>query len=250
MSNPRRLLLVLGLIAALVVSAGLIGVLGGNVPTSNRSASADTTPSEHNITVSGQGTVLVAPDTGQATLGVQIQNADLTAAQSQAAQTMTAIQNALKAQGISEDKIKTVVYNISINRDQKDPSSSTITGYTVVDLVQFSVKPVGKLGAALQAAIDAGANEVQGVGFTVEDTSAALRQARQQAMDDAHAKAQQLAQLAGVTLGPPIAVSEGVSYPPTPQSFPGAVAASGASAPPIQAGQTQISVTVTVSYGF
>ncbi|HET7035525.1 MAG TPA: SIMPL domain-containing protein [Thermomicrobiaceae bacterium] len=250
MSNPRRLLLALGLIAALIVSAGLIGVLGGGVSNHDRTAAADTAPSEHNITVSGQGVVSVTPDTGQATLGVQVQNADLTAAQNQAAQTMTAIQNALKAQGVSQDKIKTVIYNISINRDQKDPNSSTITGYTVIDLVQFSIKPVDKLGVVLQAAIDAGANEVQGVGFTVEDTSAALGQARQRAMDDAHAKAQQLAQLAGVTLGPPIAVSEGVSYPPTPQEFSSGAATAAASSVPVQPGQTQISVTVTVSYGF
>ena len=249
MRDLRRLLIVIGVLAALVVSAGLIGVLGGDLPEQTHPAAADTTSPTHGITVTGQGIVLVSPDTGQATLGVQVQNPNLATAQSQATQQMNAVQSAIKSKGVAENKIKTVVYNISINRNDKD--SSQITGYTVIDLIQFSVKPVNQLGPVLQAAIDAGANVVQGVTFTVEDTNAALQQARQQAMDDAHNRAQQLAQLAGVTLGAPISVAEGVSSTPTPQSLNTGVAASAAGvAPSLQSGESQIMVTVTVTYGF
>ena len=138
----RRPLIAIAVLAALVVSAGLIGVLGGDLPEQTHPAAADTTPPSHGITVTGQGIVLVSPDTGQATLGVQVQNPSLSTAQSQATQQMNAVQSAVKSKGVAENKIKTVAYNISINRNDKDPTQ--ITGYTVIDLIQFSVKPVNQ----------------------------------------------------------------------------------------------------------
>ncbi|HET7036369.1 MAG TPA: SIMPL domain-containing protein [Thermomicrobiaceae bacterium] len=206
---------------------------------------------QRSISVSGQGTVTVAPDTAQATLGVQIQDRELARAQGEAARIMGDVQNALKAAGVPEAKIKTMMYNVQIDRNFEDPAQP-ITGYTVVDLVQVSMTPVSQLGAVLQAAIAAGANMVQGVGFTVADTSAAEQQARQQAMADARAKAEQLAQLAGVTLGQPLEISEGGTIlPATPatgsfRSF--SLKASAAIPPPMQAGESTIGVGVTVRY--
>ena len=208
---------------------------------------------QRTISVSGQGTVTIAPDTAQATLGVQMHDRELARAQGEAARIMGQVHDALKAAGVPEAKIKTVTYNVQIDRNFQDPGQP-ITGYTVLDLAQVSLTPVNQLGTVLQAAIAAGANMVQGVGFTVADTTQAEQQARQQAMADARARAEQLAQLAGVTLGQPLEIIEGgTSFPPTPmadsfRSF--SLKASAAAPPPIQAGESSISVGVTVRYGF
>jgi uncharacterized protein YggE len=240
------------LAVALIASAGLIGVLGGNRVSHVPGAAAETTAGPKSITVSGEGRVYATPDTAVVILGVQNQATDLTTAQGDAARTMNALQAAVKAKGVPDNRIKTVSYYEMINYDDKQPNRP-VTGYVVTDMIQVSVKPVDQVGAVIQAALNAGANQVQGVSFTLEDTAAAVQQARQQAMDDAHGKAMQLAQLGGVTLGQPISISEGVSEPSTPQpvkSVTSAAAGAAAVAPSIEGGQTLVDVTVTVSYGF
>jgi len=89
------------------------------------------------------------------------------------------------------------------------------------------------------------------VQFSVENMDALVQQAREQAMANAKSKAEQLAKLGGVTLGAPISISEGTSMPPQPFAARDAASVpSGAAAAPIQTGQNEITVSVTVSYGF
>jgi uncharacterized protein YggE len=142
--------------------------------------------------------------------------------------------------------------NYSINVDQ-DYSKGTgeVTGYTVINMVDVKITDIDKLGAIIDAAVKAGANNVGGVQFSVENMDALVQQAREQAMADAKSKAEQLAKLGGVTLGAPVSISEGTSMPPQPMAARDAMSvASGAAAAPIQAGQNEITVSVTVSYGF
>jgi len=251
MAILKRFALAAGVILGLVLSAGLLAAVGGGdqLVTTNQAA-ADTTSSQHSITVSGDGSVLATPDTAHVTLGVQIQNAQLATAQSQATDNMNAVIAALKQSGISDQNIKTVSYTIYANQD---PSKGTgeVTGYTVTNLVDVKIKQLDKVGSIIDAAVSAGANNVGGIQFSVENIDALIQQARQQAMDDAHKKAQQLAQLGGVTLGMPISISEGTSNPPQPFNVDNGMAATAASGSvPIQTGQNEVTVNVTVSYGF
>lgn len=234
----------------LVLSAGLLAAIGddGKLPSTNRAA-ADTTSSQHTITVSGDGQVFAAPDTAHVTLGVQIQNAELAAAQSQATDNMNAVLSSLKKDGIDDKDIKTIVYSVSVNVDQKDPSTSTVTGYTVVNLVDVKIKQIDKVGSIIDNAVSAGANNVGGIQFSIENMDALMQQAREMAMQDAHNKAEQLAKLGGVTLGMPVSISEGVASPPQPYAV-AARDSMASGAVPIQTGQSTIQVTVTVSYGF
>jgi uncharacterized protein YggE len=245
MSSLRRVGIALAAIAALIVGAGAIAALGGGY--SMGSKAAPETTAERSITVLGQGRVSITPDTAQVTLGVQIMNADLAAAQQEASDKMNAVIAALKSNGVADDKIRTVNYAIYIERDYSQPNSPMI-GYQVVNLVQAEVSPVDKVAGVIQAAVDAGANQVNGVGFTVKDQNAAVQQARKQAVEDAKAKATELAGLAGVKLGPVVSMIEGsAGGPPMPMAARD-VASGGAGAGPIEPGQTEISIAVTVSY--
>lgn len=249
MTLMKRVGVGIGIVLGLVLSAGLLSALGDSSLGRSEPAAAQTQSTLKAVTVSGVGRVLVNPDTAQFTLGVQIRNPDLAAAQAEATTKMNAVINALKANGIDEAKIKTVTYNIGLEYNPQR-SDGTVSGYVVTNLVQASVKPLDKVGAIIDAAVDAGANNVSQVSFIVEDVDAPTRQARQQAMDDAKAKADQLARLGGVTLGMPVQITETSSPPPTPlDAVRTAAGAAPDMATPIQAGQAEIVVYVTVSYG-
>lgn len=248
MTILKRVALVAAIIVALVFSAGLLATLGGVGVRSTNQAAADTPNSQHAITVTGDGSVLAKPDTAHVTLGVQIQNTELAAAQSQATDQMNAVLTSLKQNGISDDNIKTVNYSINVNQDYSK-GTGEVTGYTVFNMVDVKITNIDKVGQIIDAAVKAGANNVGGVQFSVENMAALVQQAREQAMNDARNKAMQLAKLGDVTLGAPISISEGTSTPPQPMAARD-VASAGAGAVPIQTGQSEITVTVTVSYGF
>lgn len=255
MSIIRRaafILLALAAIPALLVGAGLLAALGtesGGPAGQTAAAQTPTTQvptTQRVITVSGQGQVMVSPDTAQVQLGVQAQGADLATVQQQVNSAMNAVLAALKSAGIPDNQIRTVVYSVSVQRDPKAPDSP-ITGYQVTHLVQVKVTPVDKVGAVVDAAVGKGANLVNGIQFIVENQDAAERQARQLAMADARNKAEQLAQLGSVQIGQPVTISETQASPPTPIAVPGAVARDVVSTE-IQPGQSEVTVNVTVSY--
>lgn len=248
MTILKRVAVAAAVIVALVFSAGLLAALGGDGVRTTNQAAADSPDTQHAIIVSGDGSVLAKPDTAHVTLGVQIQNAELSAAQSQATDQMNAVLASLKQSGISDDNIKTVNYSINVNQDYSK-GTGEVTGYTVFNMVDVKITDIDKVGAIIDAAVQAGANNVGGVQFSVENMDALVQQAREQAMADAKSKAEQLAKLGGVTLGAPISISEGTSTPPQPMAARDAASVPSGSVP-IQTGQNEITVSVTVSYGF
>ncbi len=248
MATVRRFGKVAAVIFGLVLSAGLLAAIGGggNLGSTNQAA-ADTTSTQHTITVTGDGIVLASPDTAHVTLGVQVQDAELTNAQSQATTNMNAVLAALKNDGIKDKDIKTVNYSIYVNQDPN--GKGTVTGYTVMNQVDVKISEIDKVGSVIDDAVTAGANNVGGIQFTIENVDQLIQQAREQAMADAQNKAQQLAKLGGVQLGMPVSISEGTTTAPQPYDVSTRESMAAGSVP-IQTGTNQVSVTVTVSYGF
>lgn len=247
----RTLGIVVAVVAALVVSGGLLATLGDSGLGPSGPVSAQAPSTDRVVAVNGEGRVMVMPDTAEVTLGVTITNADLGAAQSEANSKMDAVIAALKDNGVAENQIKTSSYSIQVNRDW-EKADQPITGYTIYHLVHAKVKPMDDVGDVIQAAVDAGANTVNDVMFSVENVDGAVRQAREQAMEDARQKAQHLAELGGVTLGPPVVIAEGTTPSPMPKIYDGreTVASDMAGgAAPIQPGETEVYVSVSVSYG-
>jgi uncharacterized protein YggE len=119
--------------------------------------------------------------------------------------------------------------------------------------VTVKIRKISDSGPIIDAVTAAAGNliRVNGISFDISDPAPALKQARQQAMADANAKAAQLASLGGVKLGPPTYISESTSsYVPQPVYFGASnAAAAPAVSTPINPGQTQVSVNVQVVYG-
>ncbi|MDW8059901.1 MAG: SIMPL domain-containing protein [Thermomicrobium sp.] len=229
------------ILGLLVLSAFVLGASvrrGGALPVAAQEAT-----SQRTISVSGEGRVALPPDTATLTLGAEVFDPDPAAAQREVERRMDAILAVFRQAGIPENRIRTVVYAINVERDWQQPSAP-VTGYRVTHLVEAQVRPVEQVGTVLSQAVQAGANSVSGIAFSVANPQAALRQARELAVRDAREKAAQLAQLTGVGLGAPVRIVESVSTPPVP--VPVAQGAPEAKAVPV--GETLVVVSVSIDY--
>ena len=210
---------------------------------------------ERTISVSGSGTVYGEPDVALLELGVDITDEDLNAASTEANETMRRMMEALLGAGVAEEDIRTLSFNIW--REQPyDPRASSSSEpaapvYRVRNVVQVTVREVERAGEILSRAVDAGANVVDGVQYTFSDTDALERRARELAFGDAQSKAQQLASLAGATLGPVKYASEYGGYGGEPYYDRGVAAeAAPMGGAPLSGGQLAVTVTVDVVFLF
>ncbi len=247
MTISKRALSITGAFVIMALVAATFALVVAQGSDSTASAQSDEIP--RRVTVSGVGEVFVTPDTGMVTLGVEISNPELATAQAEAAAKMDAIIAAAKSAGVAEADITTGNYNIWVDRNWESPEQ-TIRGYNVSHTITIKVRAIDNVGSVIEDALNAGANSVQGIFFTVEDPGDAVSQAREAAIEDARAKAEDLARLTGVSLGQVVTIDE-YSYNPYPGGRSGEVwaeDADGAMAPPINPGQSSISVQVQIAW--
>lgn len=198
------------------------------------------------ITVTGTATVEGTPDTLSFSIGVSnTAGTAVDALENNNAEVRT-LTSALESKGVTSDEIQTS--NLSINEDMN--SSGDITGFSVNDQVDVTMHRIDEAGAAIDAGAQAVGNDVNlwGITFSISNQSALLAKARADAMVNAKVEATQLAQGAGLALGPVVRVSDQVSQPYT-YSYGGVFnAADAATAVPIHPGSQQLSVQVSVVY--
>ena len=180
-----------------VVAAGLSAEAVG---------SAGAAISAPGITVTGTGTVTTKPDTAEWSFGVQTSGDTAEAALSANSRAMEKVVAALRGAGISGDDLQTE--QVSVYPRTSDDGLS-IVGYDASNSVRATVHELGQAGAVVDAAVAAGANQVYGPSLTVSDADAQYRAAVDAAFDDARARAEAIAEKAGVTLGAPVAIVEG-----------------------------------------
>ncbi len=196
------------------------------------------------ISVVGEGVILSQPNVARLTLGVEVSNPSLAAAQAEASRRMDAVIQKLRAAGLPDSDIRTVSFSVNPQYDQ----SGALRAYQVQNLVGAKSMDVPGLGTLIDDLVGAGATRVFGIGFEADDMSSLKDQARDQAMQNARAKADQLARDAGVSVGRPLTVEESDVGGVTPvQAAPRAAVAPAAAPPtPIQPGELQVRTTVRV----
>ncbi|UWR10172.1 SIMPL domain-containing protein [Sulfitobacter mediterraneus] len=166
---------------------------------------------EAGIIVTGEGRVAVAPDMAAITLGVRHRGDTAQEAMALVTDDVAGILNTLTNVGIANTDQQTSgfylrpVYN---SRGINDGTPPDLVGYEAGNTVTVWVRDLAVLGSTLDAVIEIGANEFNGLRFDLQDPSAAQSLARQLAVGDARAKAEELAQAAGVALGPLVRLSE------------------------------------------
>ena len=195
------------------------------------------------VTVTGEATVAVAPDAAIIRIGVSSQDKTAREASDANAKQMTAVLAAIKSNNIAERDIQTSRLSLQPQYDPNKSGTARLTGFQATNQVTVRIRDIGNLAAILDSAISAGANEMSGIEFIVSEQSKLLDRARDDAIADAHRKAELYAKAAGARLGHVVAISEEGSTP-----APRPMQALRAGAVPISPGEQTLRAVVTVSY--
>jgi uncharacterized protein YggE len=203
------------------------------------------------ISVTGNAQVILAPDIAYISIGVHSEAKAASDAVASNNSQSQAVIDAIKGQGVDPKDIQTTNFNV-YQQEKTSPTGESLGTYFMVDnTVYVTIRDISKIGPVLDASIAAGANNIYGITFDVQDKEAALATGRDQAMADAKTQAEQLAKAAGVTLGDVQSVSY-YSSSPSPIYYDSKAAPAGiggGGSVPISAGQLTLTVMVSVTYG-
>jgi uncharacterized protein YggE len=170
-------------------------------------------PEIRRVSVQGLGKVTAPPDIARFRIEVTEEGPRVEAVTQEVRKKMERVLKALKAQGIADKDIQTQAYRVAPKVEWQNGRSKR-TGFTGSNQVEATVRELSKAGAVLAAALDAGANQVDGPQFEFANPQELERKALGLALQDAKAKAALLAEGAGATLGETLEIHEGDAAPP------------------------------------
>jgi hypothetical protein len=204
------------------------------------------------IAATGVGRAFGEPDVAIVTVGVNVQRPTVEEARNDAAEAQEAVIASLGDNGIADEDIQTVGYSVYPQYDYTRNTQGEIIGYVVSNTVTAKIRDLDTTGQVLDGATAAGGNDaiVQGVSFTIDDPTELQEEARREAVDQARAQAEQLADAAGVQLGDLLSISESGGYFPAPRTG-GAAFDSAAQVPvetPIEPGQVEVNISVNLQF--
>lgn len=208
------------------------------------------------ITVSGMSEFEVEPDEVEIRVGIESKSQNAQEAQNMNRETSNKVMNALLGMGIRKDEIETYNYNVHrIQEWDRELERTVDRGYRVTNAFKITTDRLEDAGRIVDAAVQAGANNVEGINFMLSDDAheEARTEALKLAASNARGKAQALASGLGVPLGNLVAVSETQFdvYPVARMAMAeDAMMAGGAMAPtPVSPQSVQVSARVSVKYG-
>ena len=247
--RKKKWLLSISLVLVLAI-IGLAGCSPGNTVLGEIEG-LNISNQQEGIWVSGRGEVTVTPDIATLRLGVEVQAVSVAIAQSQATEAMDKVMAALTDNGVAEKDIQTQYFSIrQVTKWDRDKEEEIVVGYRVTNKVTAKIREIDKAGTVIDAVAAAGGDltRIDSIDFSVDDPSAYYEEAREEAMADAKAKAEQLAELAEGRLGKATYISEGAQIPPPIYRQDIYEEAVPAATTPISPGEMEISLTVQVAY--
>ncbi len=208
---------------------------------------------EDRITVEGEAKVTAIPDVASLSIGLTTEKNSVEQAQVENTQKMNQIVSLLKNDfKIADQDIETSQYSIRPKYSWANDRQEII-GYEVNQSVSVKVRDFANIGEIIARAGQNGSNQVSGPNFTIDDDETYKEQARQQAIDNAQAKAKVLANQLGIKLGPVVNFSESSDQPIYYDNYAksavmGFGGAEDTLAPQIEAGSDEVMVRVYISY--
>ena len=224
MNGMRRLLLLS------VLAAALVGVPAAFAASAGRF-----------VTVTGHGVVTVAPNQVTIDAGVTTTATSAKTALANNATAMTKVIAALKQVGYKTLQTQEVSLNPNTN------AKGHVVGYTANNTVTVTAK-ISSAGDLIDAAVGAGANNVDGPTLGVANQSLVYNTALQRAVANAREKAMALAKAGGFHIGKVLNITEQSSPSPIQFSAPAAKSAGGAPPTPVVGGTQQVTADVQVSF--
>lgn len=198
------------------------------------------------VTVVGSGQIQGVPDTLTADVAITVTAGDVTSAMNQTNERQQAVIDALTRGGLDHKDIRTTDVTLQAQYSVAEPGGSpAITGYRADNAIQVKIHPTDAASRLLALIISTGgdATRIAAVRYTIGDDSQLVKDARARAFDDAKARAEQYAQLSGLSLGKVVSISEATGA--TPVEAPQPAPAPRASTLPLEPGQQTVSFSVT-----
>ena len=233
-TTPRRF--AAGAVAVVTAALTIAGVAGCD------SKAGPVAASPRQVTVVGSGQVQGVPDTVLVDVGIEAATPDATSAMNQTSDRQQAVISALTAGGIDAKDISTTAVSLQPQYGE----NSVITGYRAGNSIQVKIRKLDAASGALATIISTGGNttRINSVSFSIDDDSKLVRDARTRAFDDAKNRAQQYAELSGLSLGKVISISEAPGGS-SPQPVPMPRSDTMATAVPLAPGEQTVSFSVT-----
>lgn len=236
---------------ALLVIGGIIKLAGSG----NDLAEANT------ITVTGEGEAFAVPNIATISYNVRAEGTDVTATQEEVTTTSNQVLEALKEFGIEEKDIQTSNYSANPRYQYRTsscrfgdcPDNRVLVGYEVNSTVTVKVRKVEDAGKVLGLIGGFKVSDINGPNLEIDNQDAVLAEARDEAIQNARAKAEDLADELGVRLGKVVSFSEGGNYPMYARGkvmleSANDMAASAGAAPSIAVGENQVISNVSLTY--
>ena len=215
------------------------------------------TKTENTITVSDTGEIYAKPDLALTTFSVISEEKTVAEALSQNTEKMNAVIDFVKGQGVEDKDLKTTSFNIYPRYEWREGKTEippqpqgkrVLVGYEVRQSLEVKIRDLEKIGAIIEGATGAGANQAGDLQFTIDKEDELKKQARDQAIEKAKTKAKELASQLGVNL---VRITDFQESSLVPRYYglekvtvPGA----GEATPQIELGENKIEVTVTITY--
>jgi uncharacterized protein len=217
------------------------------------------TPAAAEVQVATQGPVVeltvnesveAEPDIVTVSAGVSTQARTAVEAMRLNAAEMTKVIDRIKALGIAERDIQTTGISLGAMYDYNQQTQRQVfRGYQASNRVSVKLRQIDRTGEVLDALVAAGATDLNGPDWSIDDDTAARAQARRKAMDTARAQALEYARGAGYSDIRLLEVSETIApQPPMPFLRQIRAEAAAVQSTPVQPGMVQTGVTVRVTY--
>lgn len=219
-----------------------------------KSVAAGENVDKSSVTVSGEGHITIKPDIAYVQLGVNTKNADANTAQSENKDLMAKVMDALKAQGIKDEDITTVQYNIFQSYDYSQPAvdgQNPPMIYEVTNIVKVTLRDINAVGQTIDAASAAGSNVVNSIAFDSTQKEQVYLDALKLAMNSAEGKATAIMATFDKKPSAPFKVFEsGYNPGPVYANYDMLKASPEAVSTPITAGELEIQANVSVEYQY
>ncbi|MDP3659641.1 SIMPL domain-containing protein [Phenylobacterium sp.] len=211
---------------------------------------ADTMFRATTLNLQAYGEVRAAPDIATISLGVMTEAKTASEAMQANATRMTQVIAALRRAGIAERDIQTSGLNLNPQYVYEQNVAPRLSGYQATNQVSITVRDLKKLGAAVDATVEAGANQVNSISFGLNDPTTAENAAREAAVKALGAKADLYARATGYRIGRLVSLSEGGGYSPSPPPMPMVSMArmEKADSTPVSPGELRVRIDVSGLY--
>jgi hypothetical protein len=246
MSSRNAIIASVGIVLVFVV----LLIFVNNANTGPAAARSEAMLGTRQVTVIGLGEVRASPDTAHIQLGVGTERRTAQEALKENNVQANEVVTKLVELGIEEKDIQTSNFSIYPTYDD---NGRIITGYRVSNIVAVTIRNLDEAGELLDQVVQVGANRVHGIRFSVDDPSDLLAQALDRAMDNARAKARQLAEAGNADLGEVLVITENVGqiqrvFSNISRGLTAGDEMAQAAPPPVQAGEQQFTTRVQVTY--